>query len=77
MKGWTRTSHFENNMDTKDLGKLRPMKNKKPKGNEKQDYLATSLEFPEHGIQPVVFLPGELHRPMQRAIRNKNDLSKE
>lgn len=56
------------------LGRLIRVKNKKPKGNEEKEYLATKLEFPDHGEQNVMFRPDELVRPLARALRQKDDL---
>ena len=57
-----------------DLGKLTPVKNKKPRGNEQSKYLATKLDFPKHGVKAVLFRPGELVRPLARALRQKDDI---
>lgn len=60
-------------MSNKDLGKLKKIKNRKIRGNEKEDYLATSLEFPDEKVWPVIFLPDELERPIKRAIKKQNE----
>jgi len=61
-------------MENNNLGKLTKVKNKRPRGNEQKEYLATKLEFPEHGVQDLMFRPDELIRPLKRALRQKDDL---
>jgi len=62
------------NADQSNLGKLTKVKNKRPRGNEQKEYLATKLEFPEHGVQDLMFRPDELIRPLKRALRQRDDL---
>jgi len=61
--------------DPNSLGRLTRVKNKKPRGNEKSDYLATKLDFPDHGVMPVMFLRDELRRPLARALLQKDDMT--